>query len=283
MAVNINKHNVLLFLCIIFLFALAFRNSLTQYIPYANSNYNIEGYEERSYTLDIGSIADQIQSDYQKRMLDRKTIFGKSQDAGKGSGESITQNNENVVCQGLFKCSSTKSTKSIEPTNVAESVTAITSLATSPASTDVVVPSNQQTTCNCPPQLSMDDMLSLDLWTADEKAMERAMADSQSVREAAIASVRDYQDTLRDAVMDGFAKTNQITNASNMLETVIQQQSMSANMPDAMMGGINAATQPIVDKVNDLSNVVKEMKSVVDRTRARCNSVRFAFGKGCKI
>ena len=129
----------------------------------------------------------------------------------------------------------------------------------------------------------MEDMLSLDLWSAEEKAMERAMADSQNVREASIANVKDYQDTLRDAMMDGFTKTNAMTNASNMLETAIQQQAISGNMPDAMMEGINAATQPITEKVNDLSNVVQQMKGVVDRTRARCNSVRFAFGKGCRI
>lgn len=274
---TVNKHNILLFLCIVFLFALAFRNSLTQYIPYAFPT--IEGYEERSYTLDIGSIAEQIQSDYQKRMLDRKTVFGKSQgqNTGKGNFDNITQNDDTVACQGLFSCSPKK-----ENSNITQNISTTPS-ATSPASSYVVLPSNQETTCNCPPQLSMEDMLSLDLWNADEKAMERAMDDSQAVREATVATVKDYQDTLRDSMMDGFVKTNSMTNASNMLEYAIQQQAISGNMPDAMMEGINAATQPITDKVNDLSNVVKEMRAIVDRTRARCNSVRFAFGKGCKI
>jgi hypothetical protein len=289
MAVNINKHNVLLFLCIVFLLALAFRNSLTQYIPY--THHTIENYEERSYTLDIGSIADQIQSDYQKRMLDRKTVFGKSQgqNAGKGSGDNITQDNEGVACQGLFKCGQSKlldssnamSTENINATT--SSTTSSTTPSTSLASANTVVPSNQQTTCDCPPQLSLEDMLSLDLWNAEEKAMQQAMADSQSVRDAAASTVKEYQDTLRDAMMDGFAKTNALTNASNMLETAIQQQTISGNMPDAMKDGINAATQPITEKVNDLSNVVQQMKAIVDRTRARCNSVRFAFGRGCRI
>jgi uncharacterized protein YoxC len=84
-------------------------------------------------------------------------------------------------------------------------------------------------------------------------------------------------------MMDGIAKTGAITNASNMLEASIQQQAVSGNMPNAMMDGITAATQPITDKVNDLSNSIQQMKAIVDRTRARCNSVRFAFGKGCRI
>lgn len=280
MFVSINKHNVLLMLCIVFLLAVAFQNSIKQYIPYVQ--HNIEGYEERSYTIDIGSIANQIQSDYQKRMLDRKTVFDKSEGQDIGS-----DGNVNATCQGLFKCDQSKSTDGLyanatSNTNT-NTNTSTNTTTTSPASANVVLPSNQQTTCNCPPQLSMEDMLSLDLWSAEEKAMERAMADSQNVREASIANVKDYQDTLRDAMMDGFTKTNAMTNASNMLETAIQQQAISGNMPDAMMEGINAATQPITEKVNDLSNVVQQMKGVVDRTRARCNSVRFAFGKGCRI
>jgi hypothetical protein len=159
----------------------------------------------------------------------------------------------------------------------------LTSSSTAPSPSSNVVPSNQEITYVYPPQLDKDDMLSLDLWDAEEKSADRATADYRNIQDAAISTVKDYHDTLRDTMMDGMAKTNAITNASNMLEASIQQQAISGNMPNAMMDGITAATQPITDKVNDLSNTIQQMKAVVDRTRQRCNSVRFAFGKGCKI
>jgi hypothetical protein len=280
-----SKHNVLLFLCIVFLLALALRSSIKPYIPYAN----VEGYEERSYTLEMGSIVDQVETDYQKQMVDRKTVYNTNQSLSQGtqttSRSNLTSNNQFETCQGLFACAS--STDNAAMNFLGNGVNRVngtsTSSSTVPSPSTNVVPSNQEITYIYPPQLSMDDMLSLDLWDAEEKSADRAMADSQNIREAAISTVRDYQDTLRDTMMDGMAKTNAITNASNMLEASIQQQAISGNMPNAMMDGITAATQPITDKVNDLSNTIQQMKSIVDRTRARCNSVRFAFGKGCKI
>jgi hypothetical protein len=281
-----SKHNVLLFLCIVFLLALALRSSIKQYIPYAN----VEGYQERSYTLEMGTIVDQVETDYQKQMIDRKTVYNNKNLQGQrtANGSKLTGDNQFEACQGLFACASTTDNAAMSfLTNGTAGTNGTTgtlkSSSTVPSPSTNVLPSNQEITYVYPPKLSMDDVLSLDLWDAEEKSGERALADGNNMREVAISTVRDYQDTLRDSMMDGMVKTNAMTNASNMLEASIQQQAISGNMPNAMMDGITAATQPITDKVNDLSNTIQQMKAVVDRTRARCNSVRFAFGKGCKI
>jgi hypothetical protein len=280
-----STHNVLLFLCIVFLIALALRNSIKPYIPYVN----VEGYDERSYTIDMGKITEQVESDYQKQMISRKTVFNLNSTNSQRtiSGTNLTSNNKFEKCQGLFACQSIENSESSSMSNMRYRTNgvngAFASFSTAPAPSPNAAPDNQQIVYNSPPQLSIDDILSLDLWSAEEKSAERAMANSENIREASISTIKDYQDTLRDAMMDGIAKTGAITNASNMLEASIQQQAVSGNMPNAMMDGITAATQPITDKVNDLSNSIQQMKAIVDRTRARCNSVRFAFGKGCKI
>lgn len=272
------KHYILLFFCIVFIVLVGLKTS-----TYHLAINALEQYNDSSYIVDVATPLEVIESNFQTQMSKRKTLYQQNNNSGNSGNEIL---NPYADCQGLFKCARTtpQDYDTIMANKNGKQGKQQTSNNTSSTnSTNSTLPSNKELSCNCPPQLSQEDILGLDLYNVEEKAIESALMEANSIKQSALNATRDYQDTLRDAMMDGIAKTDALTNASNILETSIQQQAVAGNMPDAMRASLNAVTTPITDKVNQLSQAVDQMRGIVDRTRARCNSVRFAFGKGCKI
>ncbi len=289
----VTKHHILLLLCIIFLFALSLRSSIISSITFAYA----EHYDNYSYDIDLAAAADEIEKLYQKNVLQRKTIESSASlssgllGAGQGGEGGVGgEGGTNKSCQSAFNCQLSDESLLSSSRNGRLGRRAFGS--TSPQSSSLTPGANkkgdptkcvQQVTYVNPPSISAEDLLALDLWGVDEKIIDKALTDAQSIQNGSIDALRNYQDTLRDAMMDGFAKTNQLSKANNLLETTMQNQAIATNAGGAMVDSLNAATQPVIDKVNELARNVDQMRGIVDRTRARCNSVRFAFGKGCKI
>jgi hypothetical protein len=235
----------------------------------------------------MSSLYDDFEKDYQNQLQNRKTIFQPQQT----SYDTSTNNSVNPYhdCRGLFQCANISSSYPQTSMSQNAQVTTNNTLTTMPSSTQPLtdlqsqLPQKTETICNCPPQLSAEDVAKLDLIDADEKALSRGLEDANNLQQSGIKGYNDVQNAMFDQVWDGVTKANSLSQSIIQLDSTAQQQALANSMPDNMIDSINAATQPIKDQIRQLTENIDNMSGVVKRTRDRCNSVRFAFGRGPKI
>jgi hypothetical protein len=128
---------------------------------------------------------------------------------------------------------------------------------------------NNQLQCNCPPQLTPED-LDFDPYTAEDKMLQNLRDEKIGELNGIMNQINEASSVLLETNVDGLVQSQNMQANLASLQNAVNSSQCATDAPSAMTQSLQSTMQPFIDRMDQYNNKLQNLEKRVRR-------IKFAF------